>query len=70
MKQLKLLPLTADVVEHKVNAFRHYTDEVLYPLWLTYNQPLKLDAVSDSTDSRYYDFYVPFVLMCWILDSG
>lgn len=28
MKQLKLLPLTADAVEHKVNSFRHYTDEV------------------------------------------
>ncbi|XP_069113478.1 nuclear pore complex protein Nup93-like [Argopecten irradians] len=28
MKQLQLLPLTTDAVEQKVNAFRHYTDEV------------------------------------------
>ncbi|OWF34740.1 Nuclear pore complex protein Nup93 [Mizuhopecten yessoensis] len=28
IKQLQLLPLTADAVEQKVNSFRHYTDEV------------------------------------------
>ena len=28
MSDLKLLPLTAEEVEAKVNAFRHYTDEV------------------------------------------
>ncbi|ESO86520.1 hypothetical protein LOTGIDRAFT_179365 [Lottia gigantea] len=28
LKQLKLLPLTAEEVEHRVNTFRHYTDEV------------------------------------------
>ncbi|KAK3085381.1 hypothetical protein FSP39_002489 [Pinctada imbricata] len=28
IKQLQLLPFTAEEVEHKVNTFRHYTDEV------------------------------------------
>ncbi|KAL5020849.1 hypothetical protein ScPMuIL_000004 [Solemya velum] len=28
MRQLQLLPLTSDAVEHKVGAFRHYTDEI------------------------------------------
>ncbi|XP_046568513.1 nuclear pore complex protein Nup93-like [Haliotis rubra] len=28
VKQLKLLPLTAEEVEHRVNSFRHFTDEV------------------------------------------
>lgn len=30
MRQLQLLPLTSDAVEHKVGAFRHYTDEVTH----------------------------------------
>ena len=28
IRQLQLLPLTAEAVEHKVKTFRNYTDEV------------------------------------------
>ncbi|XP_055955710.1 nuclear pore complex protein Nup93 [Patella vulgata] len=49
LKQLKLLPLTSDEVEHRVNTFRHYTDEIRRCL------PDILLAAMNTLHSKYKD---------------